>query len=132
MSVFKDLEDARAYFTGDRFAVENGMVLEEIGDGYSVCSLELSEHNRNANGGVMGGAIFTLADFAFAAAANNRHRPTVTQQVSVNFFSGSRGTRLTARAECRKDGRSSCVYNITVADDLGREIAQAVGTGYKM
>ena len=132
MSVFKDLEDARAYFTGDRFAVENGMVLEELGDGYSVCSLELSEHNRNANGGVMGGAIFTLADFAFAAAANNRHRPTVTQQVSVNFFSGSRGTRLTARAECRKDGRSSCVYNITVADDLGREIAQAVGTGYKM
>lgn len=132
MSVFKDLEDARAYFTGDRFAVENGMVLEELGDGYSVCSLELSEHNRNANGGVMGGAIFTLADFAFAAAANNRHRPTVTQQVSVNFFSGSRGTRLTARAECRKDGRTSCVYNITVADDLGREIAQAVGTGYKM
>lgn len=132
MSVFKDLEDARAYFTGDRFAVENGMVLEEIGDGYSVCSLELSEHNRNANGGVMGGAIFTLADFAFAAAANNRHRPTVTQQVSVNFFSGSRGSRLTARAECRKDGRTSCVYNITVADDLGREVAQAVGTGYKM
>ncbi len=132
MSVFRDLEDARAYFAQDRFAAENGMVLEELGDGYSVCSLELSERNRNANGGVMGGAIFTLADFAFAAAANNRHRPTVTQQVSLSFFSGSRGSRLIARAVCRKDGRTSCVYNIDVVDDLGREIAQVVGTGYKM
>ena len=131
MSVFKDIEDARAYFQGDRFALENGVVLEELGDGYSVCSLTLSEHNRNANDSVMGGAIFTLADFAFAAAANNRHRPTVTQQVSMNYLSGSRGSRLIARAICKKDGRSSCVYNIDVVDDLGRDIAQVVETGYK-
>ena len=132
MSVFKDIEEARAYFAGDRFAAENGMVLDELGDGCSVCSLELSERNRNANDSVMGGAIFTLADFAFAAAANNRHRPTVTQQVSLNFLSGSRGSRLIARAVCKKDGKTSCVYNIDVTDDLGREIAQVVETGYKL
>ena len=80
----------------------------------------------------MGGAIFTLIDLAFAAAANNAHRPTVAQQVSVNFLSGSRGSALTARAVCRKDGRSSCVYNVDVTDDLGRDIAQAVVTGFKL
>ena len=132
MAVFRDLEDARAYFEGDRFAVENGMRIDEIGDGTSVCSMTIEKRHLNANGGVMGGAIFTLADFAFAAAANNRHRPTVAQQVSVNFMSGSRGSRLIARAKCRKDGRTTCVYNIDVTDDAGRDVAQFIGTGYKL
>ena len=132
MAVFRNIDDARAYFAADRFAVENGMVLEELGDGYSVCTVELSARHRNANNEVMGGAIFTLADFAFAAAANHRHRLTVAQQVSVNYLSGTRGTKLTARAECKKDGRSSCVYNIDVTDDLGRSIAQVVTTGFKL
>ena len=132
MAVFKDVADARAYFEGDRFAVENGMTIDQLGDGWSLCSMTIGEGHRNANGGVMGGAIFTLADFAFAAAANNRHRPTVGQQVSVNFLSGTRGSRLFARAECVKDGKTTCVYNVTVTDDLGRAIAQFVGTGYKL
>ena len=132
MAVFRDLEDARAYFEGDRFAVENGMRIDEIGDGTSVCSMTIEKRHLNANGGVMGGAIFTLADFAFAAAANNRHRPTVAQQVSVNFMSGARGSRLIARAKCKKDGRTTCVYNIDVTDDAGRDVAQFIGTGYKL
>ncbi len=132
MAVFKDLEEARAYFQGDRFALENGVVIDEIGDGSSVCSLILTDRCRNAEGRVMGGAVFTLADLAFAAAANNRHRPTVTQQVSINYLSDARGGKLTARAACRKDGRTSCVYNIDVTDDLGRDIAQFVVTGFKV
>lgn len=132
MAVFKDLEDARAYFKGDRFAAENGVTLDELGDGFSVCSLTLTERHRNANDAVMGGAVYTLADFAFAAAANNRHRPTVTQQVSANYFSTSRGARLIARAVCRKDGKRACVYNIDVTDDLGQDIAQFTHTGYKL
>jgi len=132
MSTFKNLEEARAYFEGDRFAGENGMVLEAIGEGTSVCSMELTSRHQNANGGVMGGAIFTLADFAFAAAVNNVHRPTVAQQVSINYLSAPKGRRLTATAHCRKDGRTTCVYIVDVTDDTGRDVAQFVGTGYKL
>ena len=132
MSVFATIDEARAYFEGDRFALENGVTLDAIGEGEAACSLELSPRHRNAEGGVMGGAIFTLIDLAFAAAANNVHRPTVAQQVSLNFLSGSRGRRLTAVARCRKDGRTSCVYHVDVTDDLGRDIAQAVVTGFKL
>lgn len=132
MAVFNTLDEARDYFEADRFAAENGVVLDSIAEGDSVCSLDISARHRNAEGGVMGGAIFTLIDLAFAAAANNVHRPTVAQQVSVSFLSGSRGSRLIARARCRKDGRSSCVYNVDVTDDLGRDIAQAVVTGFKI
>ena len=132
MAVFENLEAARAYFNDDRFAMENGMTIDEVGDGVGVCSMAITDSHRNANGGVMGGAIFTLADLASAVAANNRHRPTVAQQVSINFLSNTRACRLIARASCRKDGRTTCVYNVDVTDDEGRDIAQAVVTGYKL
>ena len=132
MSTFQSLEEARAYFQGDRFATENGMTLDAIGDGTSECSMTLTERHKNANGGVMGGAIFTLADFAFAVAVNNVHRPTVAQQVSINYLSAPKGSRLIARAHRRKDGRATCVYIVDVTDDAGRDVAQFVGTGYKL
>lgn len=132
MPEFQSTDEARAYFEKDRFALENGVVLEEMLPTGAVCSLALTDHHRNAEGGVMGGAIFTLIDLAFAAAANNAHRPTVAQQVSMNFLNAPRGRRLTAKALCRKDGRTSCVYQVDVADDLGRDIAQAVITGFKL
>ena len=80
----------------------------------------------------MGGAILTLIDFAFASAACNVHRPTVAQQISMNFLNAPKGSALTARASCRKDGRTSCVYQVDIKDDLGRDIAQAVVTGFKI
>ena len=132
MSTFANIEEARAYFVGDRFAVNAGVTIEELGENSAVCAMDITPDHLNAENGVMGGAIFTLIDLAFAAAANNVHRPTVAQQVSMNFLSGSRGHRLTATAKCRKDGRSSCVYQVDVNDDLGRDIAQAVVTGFKI
>ncbi len=132
MPVFDNIDQARAYFQGDRFALENGITIDVLSPAGAVCSFEIADRHRNAEGGVMGGAIFTLIDLAFAVAANNVHRPTVAQQVSVSFLSGSRGHILTARATCRKDGRSSCVYNVDVSDDLGRDIAQATVTGFKL
>ena len=125
-------EEARDYFSQDRFATENGIAIDELSPNGAVCSLCIEDRHRNAEGGVMGGAIFTLVDLAFAAAANDVHRPTVAQQVSMNFLSGTRGSRLVARAACRKDGRTSCVYNVDVSDDLGRDIAQATVTGFKL
>ena len=80
----------------------------------------------------MGGAIFTLMDFAFATASSNLHRPTVAQQVSLNYLSAPRGETLTARAKCRKNGHTSCVYQVDVTDDQGRDVAQAVFTGFKL
>ena len=132
MGSFADLEEARSFFAGDRYAAESGIVLEEVTEGGAECSMEISEHHRNAEGGVMGGAIFTLMDFTFAAASSNVHRPTVAQQVSLSFLSAPKGNRLSARAQCRKDGRTSCVYQVNVTDDQGRDVAMAVFTGFKL
>ena len=132
MEYFKSIEEARAYFSDDRFATDNGITLDELDGEHAVTSLTLEARHRNAFGGVMGGAIFTLADFAFAALTNGRGKVTVAQQVSVNYLAAAKGSKLTATARYRKDGRSSCVVNVDVVDDTGREIAQFVGTGFKL
>ena len=132
MEHFNTIEEARAYFSDDRFATENGIVLDELDGEHAVTSLTVGARHKNAYGGVMGGAIFTLADFAFAALTNGRGKVTVAQQVSINYLSAAKGTKLTATARYRKDGRSSCVVNVDVVDDTGREIAQFVGTGFKL
>ena len=132
MKGFATIEEAQAFFSGDRFATENGMMLEELDENHSVTSMTIDARHRNALGGVMGGAIFTLADFAFAALTNDRERAAVAQQVSVNFLAAAKGDRLIATARYKKDGRASCVVNVDVVDDTGREIAQFVGTGFKL
>ena len=132
MSRFTTIDVARVYFSCDRFATENGMTLDELDETHAVTSLTVDARHKNAYGGVMGGAIFTLADFAFAALTNDRERITVAQQVSINYLSPVKGSRLVATARYKKDGRNSCVVNVDVADDTGREIAQFVGTGFKL
>ena len=132
MEHFKTIEEARSYFSDDRFATDNGITLDELDGEHAVTSLTLEARHRNAFGGVMGGAIFTLADFAFAALTNGRGKVTVAQQVSINYLSAAKGATLTATARYRKNGRSSCVVNVDIVDDTGRDIAQFVGTGFKL
>ena len=80
----------------------------------------------------MGGVIFTLADFAFAVLANSIHLPTVAQQVSINFLGAPKGEKLFAKSTCRKSGKNSTVIIVDVTDDTGRDVAQFVGTGFKL
>ena len=132
MPTFSSLAEAREYFSKDLFAMSNSMALDALTEDGAVCSMEITERHQNAEGGLMGGAILALADFTFAAAANNAHRPTVAQQVSLNFLNASKGKRLISAASCLKSGRTSCVYVISIKDDLGKDIAQATFTGFKL
>ena len=131
MSTFNSIEEAREFFKGDKFATNLGVSLEKLDEDSCECSLELNDGHKNAVGGVMGGVMFTLADFAFAVLSNNLHSPTVAQQVSVNYLSAPKGNRLIARAVCKKNGRSSSIINVDVRDDTGRDIVQFIGTGFK-
>ncbi|MCR5300864.1 MAG: PaaI family thioesterase [Lachnospiraceae bacterium] len=132
MGTFATLEEAREHFKNDRFATDAGMVIDEIAEDSAQCSVTLNDCHRNAYGGVMGGAIFTLADFAFAVCANNIHALTVAQQISINYLSAPKGERLIAKAKCLKSGKTSIVITVKVSDDTGRDIALFTGTGFKL
>ena len=132
MATFSSLAEAREYFQRERFATSNGMTLEELSETRAVCAMEVRENHLNALDGVMGGAIFTLADFASAALTNHLHSPTVAQQVSINFLSLVKGTRLRAVAKLVKNGRQSLITEVEVTDDLDREIARMTVTSFKL
>lgn len=132
MANFETIESAREFFYRDKFAVDTGVVLDELTEDRAVCSLEITDDHKNAYGGVMGGVIFTLADFAFAVLSNQIHQLTVAQQVSINYLSAPKGERLIAEATCRKSGRTSSIVIVNVSDDVGRDVAQFVGTGFKL
>ena len=129
---FEDIESAREFFYKDKFAVNTGITLDELTHDKAVCSLVLTDDHKNAYGGVMGGVIFTLSDFAFAVLSNQIHQLTVAQQVSINYLSAPKGDKLIAEATCRKSGRTSSIIIVNVSDDTGRDVAQFVGTGFKL
>ena len=132
MTTFSSVDEAREFFKNDKFAAMLDISLDKLSDESCECSLKLNDNHRNAVGGVMGGVMFTLADFSFAVLSNNIHSPTVAQQVSINYLSAPKGSKLIAKAVCKKNGRSSCIINVDIVDDTGRDIVQFVGTGFKL
>ena len=125
------LEQLRVIFNGDVYATQTtGIYIEDAAHGYSRCSLDVGPHLLNANGFVMGGAIFTLADFAFAVASNYDEMNTVSVTSQISYLTVAKGTRITAEAECIREGRHMCYYTITITDDTGRKIAVVSTTGY--
>ena len=132
MYTFSDIDEAREYFKNDTFAAANGIVIDEFDGLECTCSMDIRNDHKNAAGGVMGGVIFTLCDFAFAVVCNNDHNPTVALEANINFLSAPKGSRLIARAVCVKSGRTTSVYNVYVTDDTGNKIAQFTGTGFKL
>jgi len=125
----KTLEDARKIFEGDRFATENGAVIEEIGHHSATCSLRITPSHRNAMGAVMGGVYFMLADFAFAVAANWEKMGCVSLRSDISFLGAAKGEKLIAKAVCVKDGRTTVCYRVDVTDDLGNLTATVTITG---
>ena len=126
------LEEIEAVFANDRFATEAAGCRVVSGEhGRAVCSMELADVHRNAMGNVMGGAIFTLADFALAICCNIGEEPSVSVDSSISFFRSTQGAALTATAVCDKPGRHLGFYTILVEDDLGKAIAKMTATCYR-
>ena len=126
----KTIEEVRKIFEGDRFAMQNGAVIEEIGDHSAICSLVITDLHRNAMGAVMGGTYFMLADFAFAVAANWEKLGCVSLHSDISFLTSAKGKKLIAKAVCIKDGKSTACYRVDVTDDLGNLTAMVTVTGY--
>lgn len=121
----------RARIEADRFAAENGITLVEVRPGAAVARLEVGARHLNGVGIVQGGAIFTLADLAFAAAANSHGEIAVAIDVSISFIRAVSGGTLTAdaREEAVNPRLSTCVVRVT--DEAGALVALFKGTAYR-
>ena len=126
------LDTIREFFANDRYATEAcGCEVLEAAPGHAVCAFTIAPVHLNATGNVMGGAIFTLADFALAIACNVGEEPTVSVSNTIEFMSAARGTRLIATCDAHKSGRSLGFYAIDVRDDLGTPVAHMEATCFR-
>ena len=123
------LEEVADLFKGDRFAYEAaGCRVVAAAQGTATCEMPLDTQHYNAMHNVMGGAIFTLADYALAIACNVGYDPTVSIASTIEFFKASKGTKLIAKATEDRSGASIAFYTIDVVDDLDTPIARMVST----
>ena len=119
------------FLQGDKFALLAGVELLETGNGYAKARMEIKPEHLNGGGVCQGGAIFTLADLAFAAATNSHARLTLSITSSINFFKAeSKGFLYAEAHEAFSHKRlSNCEVRIT--NEAGDLIATFNGTGYR-
>lgn len=124
-------EVIKSFFRKDLFAGFVGIELIAAGDGSAKASLQIRDHHLNGLGLVHGGAIFTLADLAFAAASNSRGRAAVAIHCSISYLKAVTGGLLLAEAEEVSCGPKIAAYTIRVTDGSGELISRFEGMAYR-
>ena len=116
----------------DRFCFEMvGIELLEVTPGRARAKLAIKETHLNGLGTVQGGAIFTLADLALAAAANSRGNVAVSVNASIAYFKAvSQGTLFAEAFEESLQSRLA-TYTIRVTDQENDLVALAQATVYR-
>lgn len=124
------MEQAKRFFEKDYFAKACGIEIDAVAKGWASCSFEIKEKHLNAGKTVQGGAIFTLADFTFAVAANSVGKLTVSLENQITYMHRAEGKRLIAVAKQVSETKSLCFYEVIIADELGHKVAKMSVTGY--
>jgi len=125
------LEDFTVFFEKDRFAKNAGIQLLEVSPGFARAQMRIGENHLNAVGVVQGGAMFTLADFAFAVASNSYGRVALAIQTEISFFKSVTSGVLTAVAREISLHNKLATYLIDILDEKEERIAHFKGTVYR-
>ena len=125
-----DFESIKHHFENDRFAASSGMRLVELRPGFARTSLEIEDRHLNSVGIVQGGAIFTLADLAFAMACNSGGKVAVAVSTNLSFLKATRSGTLHAEATEVSRSRKLSVCTVRVTNDAGELVALFRGTAY--
>lgn len=121
----------RRLLRGDRFAAAAGVTLVEVRRGYARARLRLGPEHMNGVAVAQGGAVFTLADFAFAAACNSHGTVAVGLDTSMTFVRGATRGVLVAEALEESLSRRVSVCNVRVTDERGEIVALFRGTAFR-
>ena len=125
------MEDIKRCLKNDRFAALANVELLTVSPGQATAKMVLHPHHLNGLKTIQGGAIFTLADFAFAAACNSHGTMAVALNVSITFMKAA--VTGTLWAEAREVSKNFKVgsYVVEVKDDQGDLVATFQGLAYR-
>ena len=93
--------------------------------------MKIEPYHFNAAGTVHGGAIFTLADFAFAVASNSHGTLAMGINTSVSFVKAALKGTLYAEATEQSRNPKLASYSVMITDDDGDVVAIFQGMVYR-
>lgn len=126
------MEVVRNFFKNDRFADHVGIELLEISKGRAKAKMEIKEHHLNGVNTAHGGAVFSLADLAFAVASNSHRTIALSINVSISYLKASvAGETLIAEAKEVSLNPKLATNEVRIADENNDLIAIFLGTVYR-
>jgi acyl-CoA thioesterase len=125
------MEDLKKFFANDQFAKRADVELLSVSPGRATARMTLQPHHWNGLQTVQGGAVFTLADFAFAAAANSHGTVAVAINVSITFMKALKDGVLIAQARELSKNFKIGSYLVEVKDQTGELVAVFQGLAYR-
>ncbi len=126
-----DTETARNFFAKDRYAALTGIEIVEARRGYCRARMTIEDKHLNAAGVVQGGALFTLADLAFAVASNSHGQLALAINVNISFLSSKTSGTLYATATEVGEPKRLGAYDVLVTDEQEEIVARFNGMVYR-
>lgn len=114
----------------DKFAQFIGAEIMESHSGYGKTRLLIAAHHLNGAGFIHGSVLFTLADLAFAVAANSRDRYALLVNASVTFVKAERTGIIYAEAIEQSVSNKLATYLVRVTHENGSLLANFQGMAY--
>ncbi|MCD6352618.1 MAG: PaaI family thioesterase [Proteobacteria bacterium] len=125
------MKNIKKFFKNDKFAKHVGIELLEVSEGRAKAKLEIKKEHLNGVKIVHGGAIFTLADLAFAAASNSHGTVALAINANISYLKAvSKGTLIAEAKEVSKNPKLA-TYSILITNEGGDTIAIFQGTAYR-
>ena len=121
----------KEFFQRDRFAAMIGAELIEIRQGYARARMLVTPEHLNGAGQCQGGAIFTLADLAYAAAVNSHLTLTVAISTNITYVGNVSEGYIYAEATELVNHRRVPFTEVRITGEDGRLLAIFTSTGYR-
>ena len=115
----------------DHFARHCGIELIDAEPGKSRAKMKIQPFHLNGAKTVHGGAIFSLADFTFAVAANSQGQLSLAICTNMSFIKASYSGTLYAEAKELSTNHRLGTYEVSITDEQDRLIAKFHSTAYR-
>jgi acyl-CoA thioesterase len=126
-----DIDTVRTHVENDPYCETLGIELVELEPGFARTRLTVTEGVTNFYGTPHGGAIYSLADAAFAAASNSRDDTAVGLETNISYLdSVNVGSTLSETAEETHASGRTAEYEVLVRDETDERIATVRGRAY--
>ena len=125
------MEKWNEFFKADRFATQAGVELLEVKPGYAKARMLVTPEHLNAGGVCQGGALFTLADLAFAAVANSHKLLTLSISANITFLRSVKQGYVYAEAQEVFNHHRIPFIEVRLTDESGESVAIMTSSGYR-